>query len=33
MASVVRLPMTNAVRMLFKACHSTSLPMRSVPSA
>ncbi|KAG0921803.1 hypothetical protein G6F31_020176 [Rhizopus arrhizus] len=33
MAMVVRLPMTSAVRMLFSACHSTSLPMRSVPSA
>ncbi len=32
MASVVRLPITRAVRMLLTDCHSTSLPVRSVPS-
>ncbi|CFO08637.1 Uncharacterised protein [Bordetella pertussis] len=32
MASVVRLPMMSAVRTLLSACHSTSLPVRSVPS-
>ena len=31
-ASVASVPITNAVRTLFSAWYSTSLPVRSVPS-